>query len=285
MSHPILVSTDWLHKNLDKDDVRVFDCTTVLRPDPERTFVVESGKAAYDDGHIPGAGFLDLQGELSAKDSQLRFTLPTESEFADAVGAKGIGNEHHLVLYSTTNPMWATRMWWMFRIHGHENVSILDGGFNKWKQEGKPIETAEPVRQPTTYNAVRDHSRVADKAAVLEAIEQPEACVINALSREQFSGGGANYGRPGRIRNSQSIPWTELIDDAGCFLPQEELADRLGTTTAAQATRVIHYCGGGIAASMSLFAMALLGREEDVALYDNSLSEWAADDSLPMETD
>lgn len=286
MAKRFLVDTDWLHAALPDDNIRVYDCTTILRPDPKQHFIVEAARDAYDEAHIPGAGFLDLQGTFSDQDSSLRFTLPSEQQFAAAASAAGISNHHHVVLYSTTVPMWATRMWWMFRIFGHENVSILDGGFGKWQAEGKPTTTEAPDHPAGTYSAAKDHGRVADKATVLAAIEDDNTCVINALSREQFRGEGSHYGRPGRIRNSESLPWNELLDmSTGCFLDEDTLRERLGTTSAHNADKVITYCGGGIAASVNLFALALLGHEDKVALYDNSLSEWANDHTAPMETD
>lgn len=286
MAKRFLVDTDWLHAALPDDNIRVYDCTTILRPDPEKTFVVESARGAYDEAHIPGAGFLDLQSTFSDQDSNLRFTLPSEQQFARAAGGAGISNSHHVVLYSTTNPMWATRMWWMFRIFGHEDVSVLDGGFGKWIAEGKPTTTDAPNHPATSYTASKDLDRVADKDKVLAAIEDDNTCVLNALSREQFRGEGSNYGRPGRIKNSENLPWSELIDmETGCFLDEDTLRERLGSTSAHDADKVITYCGGGIAASVNLFALALLGHEDKVALYDNSLSEWANDHAVPMETD
>lgn len=285
MSKRFLVDTDWLHNALENDSVRVFDCTTILRPDPRQTYTVEAARDEYENGHIPGAGFLDLQGEFSDNASRLRFTFPSNEQFSAAAGANGISNEHHVVLYSTTVPMWATRMWWMFRTFGHDRVSVLDGGFAKWQREGRPVSTT-PDRYPAAaYRADANIARVADKQAVMSAIENGGTCVLNALSREQFKGEGTHYGRPGRIRNSESLPWNELLDrETGCFLPMDALHEKLSQTSATRAERVITYCGGGIAASVDLFALALLGMEDKVALYDASLSEWARDDSAPMET-
>lgn len=285
MRSQFLVETDWLYDNLDNPDIRIFDTTTILKPDPDGgAFRVESGKPAWEEGHIPNAGFLDLQGEFSDNESELRFTLPSADHFSAAAGASGIANDHHVVLYTTTNPMWATRLWWMFRLFGHERVSVLDGGFAKWQQEGRPVSTEAPTHPKTDYRASMDTSRVADKQTVLEAIDS-DVCVINALGREQHRGDVAPYGRPGRIKNSENLPWTELIDsDTGCFLGDEELERKVAETRANTSDRIITYCGGGIAASMALFAMAMLGLEDRIALYDNSLSEWARDTSLPMET-
>lgn len=286
MTAEFLVDTDWLHASLSDDAIRIFDCTTILVPDARQTYTVQAARDEYDKGHIPGAGFLDLQAEFSDNDSKLRFTVPSNEQFALAAADNGIGNDHHVILYSTTLPMWATRMWWLFRIFGHDNVSVLDGGFAKWQREGKAV-SREPAGYPAAnYNARLDGSRVADKTEVLAAIGNPGTCVLNALSRAQFSGQGTHYGRPGRIKNSENLPFNELLDpETGCFLPDDQLRQKLASTSAVNAGRVITYCGGGIAASVNLFALALIGQEDKVALYDASLSEWARDESAPMETD
>jgi thiosulfate/3-mercaptopyruvate sulfurtransferase len=111
-AHPeYLVDTDWLAAHLEDPAVRVFDCTTILEPDPATVYHVVSGRAGYDAGHIPGAGFLDLQGELSDRSTRLRFMMPPPAQFADVVGGRGVGNDSRVILYSTASPMWATRLW------------------------------------------------------------------------------------------------------------------------------------------------------------------------------
>ncbi|MEX0941601.1 MAG: sulfurtransferase [Pseudomonadales bacterium] len=285
MTTDFLIDTDQLHNALDSDHIRIFDCTTILKPHPEKVYTVEAAIDTYEAGHIPGAGFLDLQNALSDRSSALRFTLPSPEQFSEVAAAAGISNDNHVILYSTTAPMWATRLWWMFRIFGHERVSVLDGGFAKWQKEGKPVSGDLPAFPRGEYVAEKDTTRVADKQDVLNAITAESCCVLNALSRDQFVGEGQHYGRPGRISHSENLPWSDLIDvQTGCFLPINDLRTRLEATSALASDRVITYCGGGIAASVDLFAMALLGMEHKVALYDNSLSEWVQDPSAPMET-
>lgn len=279
---PLLIDADWLESHL--GEVKVFDCTTLLKPDPDSVYRVQPAREAWLEEHIPGAGFLDLQGAFSDEASSLNFTLPDPQAFARAAGEQGIGNDDHVVLYTTTNPMWATRFWWMFGVFGHHQVSVLDGGFAAWKAAGKPTTRGAERYAPATFRASLDAARVADKERVLDAIGG-DTCVLNALSREQFAGEGRHYGRPGRIQASENLPWTELLDADGCFLPPDQLEARFRETGALESDSVITYCGGGIAATMDLFALALIGRDTGVAVYDGSLSEWAPDDALPMETD
>ena len=283
MPSEFLVNTSWLQENLSDENVKVFDVTTVLTPDPEQRYLLKSGRDTYEQSHIPGAGFLDLQNDYSDPSSALRFTLPTESAFSAAAAANGISSNNHLVFYSTNKVMWSTRMWWMFRVFGHKKVSVLDGGFARWKKEGRLLDSGpfKPTRGRYAARLINQH--VADKADVMAAIEADNSCILHALGHQQFTGLTNNYDRPGHIKNSKNIPWTELLDAEECFLPAEQLLKVLETSGALSAARVISYCGGGIAATVNYFALALLGQEARCAVYDGSLSEWAKDLSLPME--
>ena len=133
----LLVETDWLADHLEDPDLRIFDCTTHLIPDTDKVFTVKSGLADYQSGHIPGAGYFDLQADLSDPASQFRFTTPGAEAFATALGAKGLCDGNQVVLYSTTSVTWSTRIWWMLHAFGVDKVSILNGGWRKWRAEGR----------------------------------------------------------------------------------------------------------------------------------------------------
>ena len=283
--HPeYLVETDWLAENLTMPELRVFDCTTHLIPDTETVYTVESGRAGYDEGHIPGADFLDLQGELSDPASDLRFTLPPAAQFVTVISKHGVGAGTRVVLYSQTAVQWATRVWWMLRVFGFDDAMVLNGGQAKWQAEGRPL-SSEPARYPAaTFTAVPRPDLIADKQDVLAGIEDERCLVLNALSREQHEGGGRHYGRPGRIAGSACVPAAELLDpDTGAYIPAPATAEKFTEAGALDAPKVIAYCGGGIAASSDAFVLTLLGHD-NVALYDNSLSEWVRDADLPMKT-
>lgn len=131
-----LVETDWLAKRLTEPDLRIFDCTVnaELNTDPEqsstRPFTFESGRARYDETHIPAAGFIDILGDLSDKSSAIPMMMPPEQQFINAMEKYGIDKNSRVVLYSTTEPNWATRVWWMLRTFGFNNVAILNGGWS-----------------------------------------------------------------------------------------------------------------------------------------------------------
>jgi thiosulfate/3-mercaptopyruvate sulfurtransferase len=285
-AHPeFLVETDALERQLGDPDLRVFDCTTHLIPDPKITYQVVPGREDFENGHIPGAQFVDLQGDLSDKSHRLRFMLPTAAAFAGAMSRFGVGEGTRVVLYSTANPWWATRVWWMLRVFGFDDAAVLNGGWQKWRREGRPIETGPAKPRRAGHFVVREERPLmVGKEEVLQGIGDGAVCTINALSPEQHAGTGGNtYGRPGHIKGSVNLPAAHLLDPAtNEFLSPAELRKRFEAIGAFD-KRAITYCGGGIAASADALALVMLGHPE-VRLYDASLGEWSTDPSLPMET-
>ena len=286
-AHPeFLITTEALQHRLDDPDLRVFDCTIHLIPNPDIGYTVKPGRKDFENGHIRGAQFIDLQADLSAPHPKLRFMLPSAEAFAEAMGGFGVGENSRVVLYSTTTPQWASRVWWMLRNYGFDNAAVLDGGFQKWSREGRPVETgAARARPPATFVVRADRRLIVGKEAVLAAVGDGAVSIINALSREQHMGtGGTVYGRVGRIAKSANVPAAALLDPAtGAYLPAAQLRAKFAAVRALDTPQVITYCGGGIAASSDALILTMLGHP-DVRLYDASLSEWATDPTLPMET-
>jgi len=281
-----LVTTDWLAANLADPSLRIFDCTTYLiyETGTGRPYRVESGRKDYDAGHIPGSGFLDLQGELSVE-TRYRFTMPPLDDLAARFAAKGIGDGTRVILYSRKAMQWATRVWWMLRAVGFDNAAILDGGMDKWLAEKRPVSTT-----PTTYAPVRLTLRgrpelFVGKEEMQAAIGDGVTCSINALAPDLHSGANPRYGRPGRIPGSVNVPAAGLADPATfALLPPDRIAATFAGVGADKAKRVLIYCGGGIAATLDAFVLHQLGYK-NLAVYDNSMSEWANDPALPIERD
>ncbi len=280
-----LVETDWLAEHLNDNNIRVLDCTAFNRPYGSGGVRAESGRDSWAKEHIPGSGHIDLVNDLSDKNASFRYMMPPVDQFAKAMSGYGVGAGTRAVLYDSTTGSWATRVWWMLRAFGFDDACILNGGLHKWKLEGRPVTTDPSTYSPAIFHAKPRTGLIADKAEVLAALGQEPTCVLNALSQEQHLGaGGASYGRAGRIAGSVNVPARDLMDSVThAYLPAEELAARFAQVGADSAARVITYCGGGIAASNDAFVLTLLGYE-NVAVYDASVSEWAGDDSLPMET-
>ncbi len=279
-----LVTTDWLADHLDDPTVRVLDPSTLLppRPDFSRYDVVPS-REEFEKGHIPGAVFVDVEHELSTPDPNLHFMLPNAQTFSAALSRYGVSDDSFVVTYSTTSHWWATRLWWMLKVFGHERVAVLDGGFQKWQAEKRPMETGvAQVGQVGTFTPREPNKEmVASRDDVLTAIGAGDSCTINALRPEQHAGtGGVNYGRRGHITGSISIPALAHVRDDNTFNSIDEL--RVMFEEAMKAPQVITYCGGGIAATSVALALDMLGHT-NVKVYDASLTEWAADAALPME--
>jgi len=279
-----LVSTDWLSNHLDDPKVRVLDPSTLLPPRPDFSlYDVVPAREDFEKGHIPGAVFVDVEHELSTPDPKLHFMLPDAQTFASSMARYGVSDDSFVVTYSTTSHWWATRLWWMLRVFGHRHVAVLDGGFQKWKAEGRAVETG-PGRTPAPGQySVREPNRqmVATRDDVLAAINAGDVCTINALRPEQHAGtGGVNYGRRGHITGSISIPALAHVNEDNTLKGEDEL--RTMFAPALRKPRVITYCGGGIAATSVALALEMLGHK-NVKVYDASLTEWAADPELPME--
>ncbi len=283
-----LISTQELAGLLGQSDLRVFDCTTYLDTQPEGSpvpYVARPGTQSFAEGHIPGAGFLDLQGEFSDQTTELRFMMPSVAQLEAAFGRHGIGNGSRVLLYSIGTAMWATRFWWMLQSLGFDAL-VLDGGLDKWKAEGRAIETG-PAKgyPPSTFTAKPKAGYFVDKREALQASTNRSTVVVNALG-PQFHKGlePSRYGRPGRIPGSVNVPAATLIDTASkTFLPPEEVAPKFAAQGITKDKRVVAYCGGGISATIDLFQLHRLGYD-NITLYDGSMGEWAKDEQLPIET-
>jgi thiosulfate/3-mercaptopyruvate sulfurtransferase len=256
-----------------------------LKPDPPRIYRIENGRASYEASHIPGANFLDFVEDLSDSDSSFNFMMPAPETLADVLAAHGVGDDSDVVLYSRENIQWATRVWWMMRAIGFDGASVLDGGIDKWEAEGRP--TSEKINQyPAATLSVQSRTGLfCDKSEVLAGIKDNNICIINAL-RETLHDGSedVDYGRPGRIPGSTNVPGVSLLNpETRSYRPLDELETVFREAGALDADRVLIYCGGGIAASSDAFILTLLGKT-NVGVYDASMSEWAKDPTLPMET-
>jgi thiosulfate/3-mercaptopyruvate sulfurtransferase len=285
-----LVSTEWLASNLGAADLRVLDCTVFLRApaDPaagRASYVQESGRVDWERAHIPGSVFADLAGDLSEPGTRLPFTMPSAERFAAAMERLGVGDATRVVCYDANMSMWAARVWWMLRAFGFDNAAVLDGGWKKWSLEGRPATTETPSWPSARFNARPRPGLIASREDVLAAVKDGSTCIVDALTPAQFRGEGpAVYGRPGHIVSSVNVSARDMVDrETGAYLPLDVLRARFAEVGATGAGRVITYCGGGIAATSDALVLTLLGHA-NVAVYDGSLSEWARDPSLPMET-
>ena len=279
-----LVSPEELRGALGDERVRVFDATVFLRRAADGgPYTVESGRESYAQAHIPGAGFADIAGELS--DPASPFASPSRG---GALRGRDRPPRHrrrtHVVAYAQDTPMWATRLWWLLRFFGHDDTSVLDGGLVAWTARTARSSRARPY-PPASFAARPRPELLASRADVREITENGSACLVNALTPAAFRGEGRSaYSRPGRIPGSVNVPWNGLVDAAtNRFRPPAELAAALNGGGVRTDQPVIAYCGGGISATVDLFALSLTGRD-DARLYDGSLTEWTANPDLPLVT-
>jgi thiosulfate/3-mercaptopyruvate sulfurtransferase len=284
-----LMSTAELASLLSQTDLRVYDCTTYLEPTPagsDDPYLAVPGLRTFQEAHIPGADFLDLQGEFSDPSTRLRFMMPPTAQLEAAFGRHGISNGSRVVLYSIGSMMWATRFWWMLKSLGFDNAAVLDGGFDKWKAEGRPTESGPAKGYPAAaFNAKPRPGFFAGKEEVLARIGKSGAVTVNALGPQFHKGAEpSRYGRPGRIPGSVNVPAATLVDPATkAFTSLEDAEAKLAAQGVTRDKSVACYCGGGISATIDLFLLHQLGFK-DLTLYDGSMGEWAKDPSLPIET-
>jgi thiosulfate/3-mercaptopyruvate sulfurtransferase len=283
-----LISTAELADILGQPNLRLFDCTTYLEYQPAGSgipYIAVPGRHTFEAGHIPGADFLDLQGEFSDQNTELRFMMPKTAQLEAAFGRHGLSNGSRVVLYSIGTMMWATRFWWMLQSLGFDAL-VLDGGLDKWKAEGRAIETG-PAKgyPPATFTAKPRAGYFVDSRQTLKASTEANSVVVNALG-PQFHKGlePSRYGRAGRIPGSVNVSAATLVDaESKAFLPLAEAEKKFADAGVTKDKRVVAYCGGGISATIDLLQLHRLGYD-NLTLYDGSMGEWATDESLPIET-
>ena len=282
-----LVSTSWLESQLGDPNLRIFDCTTKLVTDEtgRRPYKAIPCLDEYESGHIPSAGYFDLQKEFSIQDSPYGMTLAHPAHVASAFAKKGIDNSSRVILYCRRGVSWSARFWWMLKWLGFDNAAILDGGHEKWAAENRSLSISPCEYSPGALDIHLRSELFVEKADVLSAINNSSMGIVSALGADVHSGKIAPFGRRGRIPRSINVPQKDLLDSAtGVFKSPEEISTYFKCAGATKGSGFITYCGSGIFASVDAFWLYQLGFD-NIAVYDNSMSEWGTDASLPMECD
>ncbi len=268
--HSPLVSTQWLADHLGGDDLVVVDATVLPYTQPGGALGYLSGHESYlVHGHLPGAVFADLVDEFSDPDGRHAFTRPDAARFESAAGALGISNDTRVVVYDAVVSQWASRLWWLFRAFGYDNVAVLDGGYRKWIAEGRVSEIGHVEPGPARFLAAERPHLWVERADVHEIVAgAASAALLCAVPAREFAGDDAH----GHIPGSVSAPAARLVDrGTNAYLPPEALRQQL--LPVLEHDRVVAYCKGGIAAASNALALTLLGHG-NVALYDGSLNDW-----------
>ncbi|MGS1093312.1 3-mercaptopyruvate sulfurtransferase [Aquamicrobium terrae] len=275
---PFVVDPDWLQQRLGQPGLSVVDASWYL-PAHKR-----GARGEYDAAHIPGAVFLD-QDAVSDPESELPHTLPSPRHFSRFVGTLGISADDTIVVYDGPGFFSAPRAWWMFRIMGVYQVYVLDGGFDNWKAEGRPV-TAEPTKiAPCIFHAQFDESRVVSLAEMRRIVENRESQIADARGPGRFAGTEPEPRagiRSGHMPGASNIPVTALSRD-GKLLPVPELRELFENAGIDLARPVVTSCGSGVTAAALTLALETLGHG-DSRLYDGSWTEWGGLTDTPVET-
>ncbi|KAL1924883.1 uncharacterized protein VTP21DRAFT_4537 [Calcarisporiella thermophila] len=284
MATPALVSTSWLAENLNENKTVVLDGSWHMpnvNRDPKKEFLEK---------HLPGARFFGID-EIKDHSNHLPHMLPTPQVFADSVGKLGIDNEDHVVVYDVHGILSACRVWWTFKVFGHEKVSVLNGGMPKWLSENRAVESGEPKISAKKYalpvlknELVRSYEQI--RANIQNGPNSPDfELVLDARPEGRFHGTDPEP-RPGlssgHMPHSLSLPFQRVIKD-GQLLEPEELKtlfrDLLGKDPSD--TRIVTSCGSGITASVLFLALEMVGAKH-VALYDESWTGYAGRKESPI---
>ena len=274
-----LVSAGWLAAHLGEPDLRVVDATFYL------PHLGRDARAEFEQAHLPGAVFFDIDA-IADHTTTLPHMLPAPSAFADAVGGLGIGRGDRVVAYGAPGLIASARVWWTFRVFGHEAVAVLDGGSAAWKREGRPLEAGRPAPTTRRFAATLHKELVADLARMRAILERRDAQIIDARSRGRFAATEPEI-RPGlrgcHIPGSLSLPYETLYRPDGTLLPTDGLRRAFAAAGVDPGKPVATTCGSGVTASVLALGLHLVGHKK-VAVYDGSWTEWAGRPDTPVET-
>ncbi len=274
-----LVSTEWLAAHLKDPDLRIIDASWYL-PDANR-----DPKAEYEAAHIPGARFFDID-EISDLRSELPHMAPPVEKFMSRMRQMGIGDGHQVVVYDGSGLFSAARVWWLFRLMGKTDIAVLDGGFPKWKAEGRPVSDEPPVIRDRHMTTRRQNTLVKDVTQVARAAKLRDHEIIDARAAARFKGEVPEPReglRSGHIPGSKNVPFNTTLNADGTMKPTDALAKVFAEAGVDLSKPAITTCGSGVTAAVLSLALTRLGKN-DHTLYDGSWSEWGMYADLPIAT-
>ena len=276
-----LVSTDWLADNLDNPKVVVLDGTYHL-PTAKRDAAAE-----FAVKHIPGSIRFDID-DICDPDDPLPHMMPTPELFAAKVSGLGIRNDQRVIVYDVYGMQSAARVWWMFRVFGHDNVAVLNGGLPKWQAEdrattseieSRPAASFQAGFRPELVRSIEDIRRVVD-AGGGQIVDARSAGRFTAVEPEPRAGM-----RSGHMPGALNLPFTDLLDPAFReFKDADVILEQVNGANIELAQPIITSCGSGVTACAVSLALFLVGKE-DAAVYDGSWSEWGGRQDTPIVTD
>lgn len=273
-----LVSTEWLAEHLSDPDVRILDCTW------HHASTNLDGRTQYRGRHLPGSVHFDVD-HVADKSNPLPHMLPNAADFAKKVGLLGIGDGNRVIVYDRLcGGAAAARVWWMFRVFGHDNVALLDGGYGKWIKEKLPADMSMVRPEPRSFSATYNSALVRTLGEMRDNLSTGAAQVIDARGPDKFDGTQEDvfpFKKLGHIPNATNIPWADLIHpDTGEFLTPDALAARFAADAIDLERPIVTTCASGITSCVVALALYLLGHKT-AAVYDGSWAEWGLAEDTP----
>lgn len=271
-----LVSTEWLAAHL--NEVRVVDANWYMPDDPR------SARADYQASHIPGAVYFDIDA-IADRSIDLPHMMPAPQQFAEQVGALGIGNDTMVVVYDHTGLFSAPRVWWMLKAMGHDKVAVLDGGFPKWTREGHAVETGGISAAPVSFSPAPCPAIMRNFDDVMAIVKNGSARMVDARSAARFRAEEPEPRagvRGGHMPGAANVPWRSVLSDTGTLKGADDLRAIFAAAGVDAEGPIVTTCGSGISAAILMLALRRIGAP-DVALYDGSWTEWGGRPEAPVE--
>lgn len=276
-----LVSAEWLKSHLTAPDVRVIDATWV--PPWSSSDARTASRKLYLEGHIPGAVYFDID-EVADESTDLPHMVPSAEKFSSRARRMGLGDGKTLVVYDRGGFVASARVWWMFRLMGHNDVKVLDGGWNAWVDAGGAVEDLEPIVSERHFTVRFQNQLIKSLEQMKQAVSEDTLTILDARPSGRFTGKDKEP-RPGlssgHMPGSFSLPSSELISKSGLMKSESELKDLLETYDGM--TNVTASCGSGVTAAIIALAFSRIG-QDGVAVYDGSWTEWASQTGAPIVT-
>ncbi len=274
-----LISTGWLAAHLEDPDLRILDASWHM-PGSHRDAYAE-----YEERHIPGARFFDID-DVSDSRSSLPHTAPPPEKFVSRMRALGVGDGHQIVVYDSLGMFSAARVWWLFRLMGKSDVAVLNGGLRKWQAEGCATEDMPPMMRDRHITVSRQNHLIKDVTQVAAASKLRDHEILDARSPVRFSGEEPEPRkglRSGHIPGSKNVHYATLLNPDGTMKEPDELRRVFEVAGADLSRPVITTCGSGVTAAILSLALEILGHDRH-AVYDGSWSEWGMYNDLQVAT-
>ena len=275
--YPSLVSSDWLSRKLNNPNIKIIDASWHM-PAANRNAVEE-----YEHAHIPGALFFDID-DISSTDSPLPHMMPSAKKMIHKMLEKGIDDSNHIVIYDNSDLGSAARAWYMLKTFGHEKISILNGGFQKWLSESRPTDNNIPQVSKGSFSAIKNDHAIRSIDQVLKNLISRKEQVVDARSNGSFLGMTPEPRaelKSGHMPYSYNVPFDQLLNEDKTYKLKKDIKQIFFNSGVDLNQKIITSCGSGMTACVLLFSLHLIGHNEN-SLYDGSWTEWGGHPDTPV---